>query len=99
MELGIRARRTHTLWNGAIECRLLRLTVETGSFREVGQKRTGVIGDEQLAAAPGARMFANRLAKNMKRLDGWARDQGRVQCAAVRCGHAPSTRWRSTAMP
>ncbi len=76
LELGIRARRTHTLWNGAIECRLLRLTVEAGSFREVGRKRTGVIGDEQLAAAPGARMFANRLAKNMKRLDSWARDQG-----------------------
>jgi 23S rRNA (guanine2445-N2)-methyltransferase / 23S rRNA (guanine2069-N7)-methyltransferase len=76
LELGIRARRTHTLWNGAIECRLLRLTVELASFREVGQKRTGLTPDAQSAAAPGARMFANRLAKNLKRLDGWARDQG-----------------------
>jgi len=76
LELGIRARRTHTMWNGAIECRLLRLTVVAESFREVGQKRTGALGDAQLAAAPGARMFANRLAKNLKRLDSWARAQG-----------------------
>ena len=76
LELGIRARRTHTMWNGAIECRLLRLTVESASFREVGQKRTGLSADAQSAAAPGARMFANRLAKNLKRLDSWARDQG-----------------------
>jgi 23S rRNA (guanine2445-N2)-methyltransferase / 23S rRNA (guanine2069-N7)-methyltransferase len=76
LELGIRARRTHTMWNGAIECRLLRLTVEAASFREVGQKRTGLAADAQSAATPGARMFANRLAKNLKRLDSWARDQG-----------------------
>jgi 23S rRNA (guanine2445-N2)-methyltransferase / 23S rRNA (guanine2069-N7)-methyltransferase len=76
LELGIRARRTHTMWNGAIECRLLRMTVESANFREVGQKRTGLTADAQSAATPGARMFANRLAKNLKRLDSWARDQG-----------------------
>jgi 23S rRNA (guanine2069-N7)-methyltransferase / 23S rRNA (guanine2445-N2)-methyltransferase len=76
LELGIRARRTHAMWNGAIECRLLRMTVETASFRAVGQKRTGVSADPQFAASPGARMFANRLAKNLKRLDSWARDEG-----------------------
>jgi 23S rRNA (guanine2445-N2)-methyltransferase / 23S rRNA (guanine2069-N7)-methyltransferase len=76
LELGIRARRTHTLWNGAIECRLLRLTVEPSHFREVGQKRTGLSADAESAATPGARMFANRLAKNLKRLESWAREQG-----------------------
>jgi 23S rRNA (guanine2445-N2)-methyltransferase / 23S rRNA (guanine2069-N7)-methyltransferase len=76
LELGIRARRTHAMWNGAIECRLLRLTVETASFRAVGQKRTGLSADAQSAAAPGARMFANRLTKNLKRLDGWADEHG-----------------------
>jgi 23S rRNA (guanine2445-N2)-methyltransferase / 23S rRNA (guanine2069-N7)-methyltransferase len=76
LELGIRARRTHTMWNGAIECRLLRLTVEAASFREVGQKRTGVTADAQSAATPGARMFANRLGKNLKRFDSWAREHG-----------------------
>ena len=76
LELGIRARRSHTLWNGAIECRLLRLSVQTASFREVGQKRAGLVADAQRAAAAGARMFANRLAKNLKRLDPWARRAG-----------------------
>ena len=76
LELGIRARRTHTMWNGAIECRLLRLTVEVASFREIGQKRTGLTADAQAAATSGARMFANRLAKNLKRLDSWARGEG-----------------------
>jgi 23S rRNA (guanine2445-N2)-methyltransferase / 23S rRNA (guanine2069-N7)-methyltransferase len=76
LELGIRARRTHTMWNGAIECRLLRLTVEAASFREVGRKRTGVTADAHAASTPGARMFANRLAKNLKRFDSWARRHG-----------------------
>ncbi len=41
MELGIRAARTHTLWNGAIECRLLRMTVEAASLRRPGHARAG----------------------------------------------------------
>ena len=77
MELGIRAARTHTLWNGAIECRLLRMTVEAASLR-----RPGSLAREDappLQDTPGARMFANRLAKNMKRLRGWA-DKAGVSC-------------------
>jgi len=75
LELGIRARRTHAMWNGAIECRLLRLTIESASFREPGARR-GLIVDETLRDTAGARMFANRLAKNLKRLNGWAGEQG-----------------------
>jgi 23S rRNA (guanine2445-N2)-methyltransferase / 23S rRNA (guanine2069-N7)-methyltransferase len=52
------------------------MSVEAASFREVGQKRSGLTADAQSAATPGARMFANRLAKNLKRLDSWARDTG-----------------------
>ena len=77
MELGIRAARTHTLWNGAIECRLLRMTVEAASLR-----RPGSLAREDsppLQDTPGARMFANRLAKNLKRLRGWAAKAG-VSC-------------------
>ena len=77
LELGIRARRTHVLWNGAIECRLLRLTVQPESFRELGQKRPGLVANAALAETPGARMFANRLAKNFKRLNAWA-ERGQV---------------------
>ena len=77
MELGIRAARTHTLWNGPIECRLLRMTVEAASLRRPG---TMVREDAPpLQDSPGARMFANRIAKNLKRLRGWA-DKAGVSC-------------------
>jgi 23S rRNA (guanine2445-N2)-methyltransferase / 23S rRNA (guanine2069-N7)-methyltransferase len=76
MELGIRAARTHTLWNGAIECRLLRMTVEAASLRRPG---TLAREDSPLKDTPGARMFANRLAKNLKRLRSWA-DKAGVSC-------------------
>jgi 23S rRNA (guanine2445-N2)-methyltransferase / 23S rRNA (guanine2069-N7)-methyltransferase len=76
MELGIRAARTHALWNGAIECRLLRMTVEPGSLRQPG---TLARPESSLRETPGARMFANRLEKNMRRLRGWAKREG-VSC-------------------
>jgi 23S rRNA (guanine2445-N2)-methyltransferase / 23S rRNA (guanine2069-N7)-methyltransferase len=76
MELGIRAARTHALWNGAIECRLLRMSVEAASLR-----RPGTLAREEplLCDAPGARMFANRVQKNLKRLGSWAERAG-VSC-------------------
>ena len=77
MELGIRAARTHTLWNGAIECRLLRMKVEAASLRRPG---TLIREDAPpLRDTPGARMFANRLAKNQKRLKSWVAKTG-VSC-------------------
>lgn len=75
-ELGIRAGRTHTVWNGGIECRLLRMRIEPASLREPG---TLARLDNRLADTPGARMFANRLGKNLKRLRGWAKREG-VSC-------------------
>jgi 23S rRNA (guanine2445-N2)-methyltransferase / 23S rRNA (guanine2069-N7)-methyltransferase len=76
LELGIRAHRTHTVWNGAIECRLLRMKIDTGSAREPG--RLGK-GDTNLRDTPGARMFANRLAKNLKKQQAWA-DRNGISC-------------------
>ncbi len=77
LELGIRAHRTHIVWNGAIECRLLRMRVETGSAREPG--RLGKADAANLRASPGAQMFANRLAKNLKKQQSWAERNG-VTC-------------------
>lgn len=78
MELGIRAHRTHALWNGAIECRLLRMRVVPESLREPGRLSRHDAG-AALRESPGARMFANRLAKNLKRLDSWA-ERSAVSC-------------------
>jgi 23S rRNA (guanine2445-N2)-methyltransferase / 23S rRNA (guanine2069-N7)-methyltransferase len=76
-ELGLKAKRTHTLFNGPIECRLLRFDVDAKHFetkRELGSLPTF---DEVAARArPGAAMFANRLRKNFKGLGGWARGAG-----------------------
>jgi 23S rRNA (guanine2445-N2)-methyltransferase / 23S rRNA (guanine2069-N7)-methyltransferase len=77
LELGIRAHRTHTVWNGAIECRLLRMKVDTGSAREVGRLGKGEVVN--LRETPGAQMFANRLGKNLKKQQSWA-DRGGVSC-------------------
>jgi 23S rRNA (guanine2445-N2)-methyltransferase / 23S rRNA (guanine2069-N7)-methyltransferase len=76
MELGLRAHRTHTLWNGPIECRLLRIEVRPESEREPGTLGKGVA---HLRDSAGARMFANRLTKNLKRLRAWATRTG-VSC-------------------
>jgi len=76
IELGLRAHRTHAVWNGAIECRLLRLKVAPQSVREPGRLGRGA---SEAGETPGARMFANRLAKNSKRLGAWA-DRHGVSC-------------------
>ena len=75
-ELGLRAWRTHTVWNGGIECRLLRIKVDADSVREPGALGRGVA---HLKDTAGAQMFANRLAKNLHRLRRWARRED-VSC-------------------
>src|SRR5579863_3133045 len=68
LELGIRAYRTHTLWNGGLECRLLRLKVEPESDRESRR----LARRAALRGSPGAQMFGNRLTKNLRQLRRWA---------------------------
>ena len=79
MELGLRAHRTHSVWNGGIECRLLRIKVVPESARAPGTLGKGAA---RLADTPGARMFANRLGKNLKRLRSWAERES-VSCYRV----------------
>jgi 23S rRNA (guanine2445-N2)-methyltransferase / 23S rRNA (guanine2069-N7)-methyltransferase len=82
LELGIRAHRTHVLWNGAVECRLLRLNIDRSSIASAVRRREGLQIDTSLRSSTGAQMFANRLAKNIKRLRTWA-DNARVSCYRV----------------
>jgi 23S rRNA (guanine2445-N2)-methyltransferase / 23S rRNA (guanine2069-N7)-methyltransferase len=79
MELGIRAHRTHVVWNGAIECRLLRMKIAPESVREPGTLGRGAM---EARDSPGARMFANRLGKNLKRLRSWVSKEG-VSCYRI----------------
>jgi 23S rRNA (guanine2445-N2)-methyltransferase / 23S rRNA (guanine2069-N7)-methyltransferase len=79
LELGIRAYRTHVMWNGAIECRLLRLKMDMQSISAGTRRAADAQIDERLRSSSGAQMFANRLAKNFKRLRAWA-DAAHVSC-------------------
>ena len=76
-ELGLRTYRTHELWNGAILVRLLRIELASAGVRErpAGHLRI----DPALADSPGAKMFANRLGKNLQRLKKLAQRAG-VSC-------------------
>jgi 23S rRNA (guanine2445-N2)-methyltransferase / 23S rRNA (guanine2069-N7)-methyltransferase len=83
LELGLKAKRTHTLFNGPIECRLLRFDVGLQHFatkRAPGE--LPAFDAESARARPGAEMFANRLRKNVKTLGAWAK-RDEVACYRV----------------
>jgi 23S rRNA (guanine2445-N2)-methyltransferase / 23S rRNA (guanine2069-N7)-methyltransferase len=65
--LGVYAKRTHRVFNGTIECRLLRFDLNEASAQRPAEE---VRAD--WSNRPGAQMFANRLRKNLQRLDPWA---------------------------
>lgn len=79
--LGIRSKKPVTLFNGALECKLLRMDIEENAFfipkaknqeERISQvKETGL--KQSAEDASGAEMFANRLAKNLKKMSKWAR--------------------------
>jgi 23S rRNA (guanine2445-N2)-methyltransferase / 23S rRNA (guanine2069-N7)-methyltransferase len=73
-QMGLRALRMHTLYNGAIECRLLHFEVDPARF----------VSDRPRPLPPaergeGAQMLANRLRKNTKALERWRRQHG-IRC-------------------
>jgi 23S rRNA (guanine2445-N2)-methyltransferase / 23S rRNA (guanine2069-N7)-methyltransferase len=75
--LGIYAKRTHRVFNGTIECRLLRFDLNEASAQRPAEE---VRAD--WSSRPGAQMFANRLRKNLQRLDSWAARE-HVDCFRV----------------
>jgi 23S rRNA (guanine2445-N2)-methyltransferase / 23S rRNA (guanine2069-N7)-methyltransferase len=80
--IDIHAKRSHTMFNGAIECRLLRFDIIAEQF-DTPESRPS--REDKLAEArqrPGAEMFANRLRKNVKKTRDWARKEN-VECYRV----------------
>jgi 23S rRNA (guanine2445-N2)-methyltransferase / 23S rRNA (guanine2069-N7)-methyltransferase len=75
--LGIYAKRTHRFFNGTIECRLLRFELS-----ESNEQRPAEAVRADWSIRPGAQMFANRLRKNLARLDPWA-EKERIDCYRV----------------
>jgi 23S rRNA (guanine2445-N2)-methyltransferase / 23S rRNA (guanine2069-N7)-methyltransferase len=75
--LGIYAKRSHRVFNGTIECRLLRFDLNAASAQRPAEE---VRAD--WSSRPGAQMFANRLRKNLQRLDPWA-EREHIDCFRV----------------
>ena len=75
--LGVYAKRTHRVYNGTIECRLLRF-----DLNEASEQKPADIVRADWSGRPGAQMFANRLRKNLKLLDAWALRE-HVECFRV----------------
>ena len=84
-KLGIRSHKPITLFNGALECKLLRSTIEEKAFFEPKAKsQQERIEHISRRAQSGqvdsqAEMFANRLRKNLKKLTKWAK-QNHIHC-------------------
>lgn len=66
--LGLRAHAMHTLFNGAIECKLLQF--------QMAAREPSLIESALSQAPSGGEDFANRLRKNAKHLGKWARRNG-----------------------
>ena len=72
--LGVYAKRSHRVFNGTIECRLLRFELNEASAQRPAEE---VRAD--WSSRPGAQMFANRLRKNLQRLEPWA-EREHIDC-------------------
>jgi 23S rRNA (guanine2445-N2)-methyltransferase / 23S rRNA (guanine2069-N7)-methyltransferase len=71
--MGLRANKQYTLYNGALECKLYCMSVDTDN-----QLRSFEPG----RLSPAAQMFANRLQKNYKHLKKWA-SRNQISCYRI----------------
>ncbi|MHB8667812.1 MAG: bifunctional 23S rRNA (guanine(2069)-N(7))-methyltransferase RlmK/23S rRNA (guanine(2445)-N(2))-methyltransferase RlmL [Burkholderiales bacterium] len=68
--MGLRAQRYHTLFNGAIECRLLHFEITAAAVVEERAPKPF-----EIRPGSSAEMFANRLRKDLQHFGRWARRQ------------------------
>lgn len=87
--LGIRSKKPLTLYNGALECKLLLLDIEENRFfvpkaKSTEQRLEQIEHSSTLSEMTdeNAEMFANRLRKNLKKLTKWAKKQA-INCYRV----------------
>lgn len=75
--LGMKAKRSHDFYNGAMSCRLFRFDVEESWFRQPAlQPKQDLVSQvlqlqPDLADSDNAKMVANRIRKNLKGLKSW----------------------------
>ena len=78
--LNIKAKRSHTFFNGALECRLLRFDLEEKAvLRDTKPLRSVAdlyYNKPELKSQQDCPDFINRLKKNVKKLSAWAKGSG-----------------------
>ncbi len=83
LELGkkipLRARKIHSLYNGALECKLLHFQIDPKFYFDTNRKFRTVPIEQR---SDNAKMFENRLAKNVKHLKKWAKREN-IDCYRV----------------
>ena len=70
-EIAIRARRKHSLYNGALQCQLLHFDIEERWF--FGAQKDLRPAQPAPPLSAGAIMFANRIKKNLRQVGRWAK--------------------------
>lgn len=87
--LGIRSQKPVTFFNGALECKLLRMDINEAAFFVPNAKSPGErlakLSDANPDGSPGAEkapMFANRIKKNLKKLEKWVQ-QNNITCYRI----------------
>lgn len=83
--LGVRSQKPITMFNGALECKLLRLDIDEKNFFEPKaksqQERIEQVNlhSQTTMTDSQVEMFANRLRKNLKKLASWIK-KNHIQC-------------------
>lgn len=79
--MGLKATRSHDFYNGAMPCKLFRFQVDEKYFRqpafEAGQDLAAQIQllHPELSDTDNAKMFGNRIKKNLKSLSNWVKKE------------------------
>ncbi|MFT4822576.1 MAG: 23S rRNA (guanine2445-N2)-methyltransferase / 23S rRNA (guanine2069-N7)-methyltransferase [Halioglobus sp.] len=76
---GLRSHKKYALYNGAIPASLLLFDLAKNELRGKVEAVTANVDLNTVSLSEGARMFANRIRKNRKRLAKWVKREG-IQC-------------------
>ncbi len=77
--IGIRSHKQHTLFNGAITCKLLHFDIETANYFDDSRLPKRLAPEE---LSPQSEDFKNRLQKNLKQRRRWAEREG-IDCYRI----------------
>ena len=78
-KIPLRAHKIHTLYNGALECKLLHFHINPKFYFDTHRKFRAIAEDQR---SENAQMFANRLKKNIKHLRKWAKREN-INCYRI----------------